>query len=119
MLESLEITAEVSGNIHYERAWRGLGEKLKEGAALSEEMNNYPLMPRCVSQMVGAGERTGKLAVVLDRVAVFCEEDLDTAVRTVTSFIEPVMIVVMGFVVGGIALALLLPVFSLSKIVSG
>lgn len=119
MLDSLEITAEVSGNILYERVWRALAEKLKEGAALSEEMTNYALMPQCVSQMVAAGERTGKLATVLDRVAEFCEEDLDTSVRTATSFIEPVMIIVMGAIVGGLALALLLPVFSLSRIVAG
>jgi type IV pilus assembly protein PilC len=119
MLDSLEITAEVSGNILYERVWRALAEKLKEGASLSEEMTHYELMPQCVSQMVAAGERTGKLATVLDRVAEFCEEDLDTSVRTATSFIEPVMIIAMGAIVGGLALALLLPVFSLSRIVAG
>jgi len=68
--------------------------------------------------MVAAGERTGQLATVLDRVSGFCEEDLDTAVRTATSFIEPAMIVIMGMVVGGVALALLLPVFSLSRVVA-
>jgi len=81
-------------------------------------MRRFPLMPPPVCQMVAAGERTGKLAPVLDRVAGFCEEDLDTAIKTATSFIEPLMIVVMGVIVGGIAMALLLPVFSLSKVVA-
>ena len=117
-LESMEIAAEVSGNILYTRIWHGLGDKLKEGASLSEEMANFDLIPPCVCQMVAAGEQTGKLAAVLDRVAGFCEEDLDTTIRTATGMIEPVMIIIMGLVVGGIAMALLLPVFSLSKVVS-
>ncbi len=118
MLESMEITAEVSGNILYTRIWRDLGEKLREGASLSEEMTHHELVPACVCQMVGAGEKTGKLSAVLDRVAAFCEEDLDTTIRGATSLIEPAMIIIMGLVVGGIAMALLLPIFSLSKVVS-
>ncbi|KPK85686.1 MAG: hypothetical protein AMJ81_03140 [Phycisphaerae bacterium SM23_33] len=119
MLDSLEIAAEVSGNVFFERIWRELDERLTEGASLSEEMHNHELIPPCVTQMVSAGERTGKLGAVLERVAVFCEEDLDTSIRTATSFVEPVMIIAMGLLVGGIAMALLLPVFSLSKVVAG
>jgi len=119
MLESMEITADVAGNVHYSRIWRALGERLKEGATMSEEMAAYPLIPTCVSQMVAAGERTGKLAAVLDRVAGFCEDDLKTTIQTATGMIEPIMIVVMGLIVGGIAMALLLPVFSLSKVIAG
>jgi len=118
VLDALQIAAEVAGNVHYDCIWRSLCERLKGGARLSEEMARVPLIPACVSQMVAAGERTGQLATVLERVSGFCEEDLDTAVRTATSFIEPAMIVVMGMVVGGIALALLLPVFSLSSVVA-
>jgi len=118
MLESIRLAAEVTGSIEFGGVWRALEEKLKEGASLSEEMRRFPLMPPPVCQMVAAGERTGKLAPVLDRVAGFCEEDLDTAIKTATSFIEPLMIVVMGVIVGGIAMALLLPVFSLSKVVA-
>lgn len=118
MLDSLEIAAEVSGNIQFDAAWRGFQDRLKEGASLSEEMHQSPMMPPTVVQMVSAGERTGQLGLVLDRVAGFCEEDLDTAIRTATSFIEPLMIIVMGLIVGGLSMALLLPVFSLSKIVA-
>jgi type IV pilus assembly protein PilC len=116
LLESLEITAAVSGNVHYDRLWRTLAARLKEGRSLAEEMSGQPLLPRSLCQMVAAGERAGKLATVLDRVAGFCEEDLDTSIRTVTSFVEPAMVVIMGGIVGCIALALLLPVFSLSRI---
>ena len=76
------------------------------------------MIPRTVVQMVDAGERTGKLGPVMNRVADFCEDDLKIAVKTVTSMIEPIMIIVMGILIGGIAMALLLPVFSLSKVVA-
>ena len=118
MLESLEITAEVSGNCHYADAWRELGRRVKEGGGLADGMLGQELIPRSVTQMVAAGERSGRLGSVLDRVAAFCEEDLDASVRVVTGFIEPAMIIIMGTIIGGIALALLLPVFSLSKIVA-
>ena len=118
VLEGLQITAAVAGNVLYARVWDGLSERLKGGASLSDELLKQPLVPHSIAQMVSAGERTGKLAPVLDRVAGFCEEELDVAIRTSTSFIEPVMIIIMGVIVGGVAMALLLPVFSLSKVIT-
>jgi type IV pilus assembly protein PilC len=118
VLDAIDITADVSGNHQFARAWRELAERLKNGSNLAEEMAKQPLIPRSVTQMVAAGDRTGKLGMVLERVSDFCEEELDTAVRTATSFVEPAMIIIMGGVVGGIAMALLLPVFSLSKVMS-
>ena len=118
MLEAIEITACAAGNRHYKRIWDSLGEGVKEGANLADQLFLYPLVPATVSQMIFAGEKTGRLGPVMDRVAKFCEDDLRTAVKSLTSLIEPIMIVVMGLLVGGIAMALLLPVFSLSKVVS-
>jgi len=118
MLDGLEITAQVAGNHLYARIWRGLAERVKEGATLSDELLRCDLIPRTVTQMVHAGERTGKLDVVMNRVADYCESDLAVAVKSITSLIEPAMIIVMGLVVGGIAMALLLPIFSISKVVA-
>jgi type IV pilus assembly protein PilC len=118
ILEGLDITAQVSGNTEYAKVWNGLAEKVKEGGTLSENLFECPLVPPTIAQMVDAGERTGKLGMVMNRVAAFCEDDLKVAVRAMTSMIEPIMIIVMGILVGGIAMALLLPVFSLSKVVS-
>ena len=68
---------------------------------------------------IASGERAGRLAQVMERIAEFAEQELDAAVKQVTSFIEPLMIVFMGVVIGGIALALLLPIFSMGKIMTG
>ena len=116
MLEGLSITARVSGNVHYERIWNSLAEKIQGGSSLAEPLLECRLIPRTVTQMISAGERTGKLGDVMNRVARFCEDDLKVAIKTATNMIEPVMIIVMGLIIGGIAMALLLPVFSMSKV---
>jgi len=118
MLDGLEITAEVAGNHYYAEIWRGLASRVTEGSTLSEELMFCKLVPRTITQMIAAGERTGKLDVVMNRVADYCEGDLGVAVKSITSMIEPVMIIVMGLLVGGIAMALLLPIFSISKVVA-
>lgn len=118
MLESLDITACAAGNEMYARVWRDLAERVTEGSSLSEELFDCKLMPRTIAQMISAGERTGRLGEVMNRVAQFCEDDLNVAVKTITNMIEPIMIIIMGLIVGGIAMALLLPVFSLSKVMT-
>lgn len=118
MLDAIDITACASGNRQYKRAWKNLGKGIKEGANLADQLFLCPLVPATVAQMISAGEKTGRLGSVMERVAQFCEDDMRVAIKSLTSLIEPVMIIVMGLLVGGIALALLLPVFSLSKVVS-
>jgi len=118
MLDGLSITAQVAGNYFYQKIWLDLAESVKEGATLSAELAGCALIPRTVGQMIAAGERTGKLSLVMNRVADFYEEQLKVSVKTVTSMIEPLMIIVMGILIGGIAMALLLPIFSISKVIA-
>jgi len=118
MLEGLEITANVSGNRHYHAVWSNVALGIKEGSTVADELMDSALIPSNVCQMIRAGEKSGKLGMVMDRVAKFCEEDLKVAVKAVTDMIEPAMIIIMGVIVGGIAMALLLPVFKMSKIAS-
>ncbi len=118
MLDGLQITAAAAGNQFYAKVWHDVGDAVERGSSVSEELFEHDLVPRTVTQMISAGERSGRLAMVMDRVAKFCEEDLEVAVKTVTNMIEPIMIVVMGTIVGGIAMALLLPIFSISKVVA-
>ena len=117
LLDGLEITAQVAGNRHYADIWDAVAEQARQGSSVSEELAKHPLVPGTVTHMVAAGERTGQLAKVMDRVADFCEQDVAVAVKSVTSLIEPAMIIIMGILIGGIAMALLLPVFSMSKLV--
>lgn len=118
ILDGLDITAEVAGNDLYQNMWTQAAESVKQGAPLSESLFATNLIPRSIVQMIQSGEKSGRLAEVMDRVAEFCEEDLKVAVKTITDMIEPAMIIIMGFIVGGIALALLLPVFKLSKVMT-
>ena len=118
MLEGLDITAQVAGNVYYSKVWKQVADGVKEGSMLSDQLANCPLMPRTVTQMISAGERTGKLGPVMNRVAAFCENDLAVSVKTVTNLIEPAMIMIMGLLVGSVALALLMPIFSISKVVA-
>ena len=69
--------------------------------------------------MIAAGERSGQLSEVMERIADFSQEELDTAVARVTTYIEPIMIVFMGVVIGGAAMALLLPIFNMGRVMSG
>ena len=119
MLEGLEITSAVSGNYVYETLWNDLIERVRQGGTLAEELFSRPLVPRTIAQMIDAGERTGQLGPVMDRVAGFCEEELKVTIKALTGMIEPIMIIVMGTVVGGIAMALLLPIFKMSSVMSG
>jgi len=118
MLDAIDITSCAAGNRQFKRIWKGLADGVKEGANLSDQLFLCPLVPATVTQMISAGEKTGRLGPVMDRVAKFCEDDMRVAIKSLTSLVEPVMIIVMGLLVGGIAMALLLPVFNLSKVMS-
>lgn len=118
MLEGLTLTAEVAGNTFYRDVWTRVASRVEEGATLSAELAKHPLIPRPITQMVAAGEQAGQLGPVMNRAAGFCENDLKIAIKTVTDIIEPAMIIVMGFIVGGIAISLLLPIFSISKLMA-
>jgi type IV pilus assembly protein PilC len=116
MIDGLDITSHVSGNRHFKALWDNVSEGVQEGSSLSEGLRDSPLIPGNVCQMINAGEKSGKLGMVMDRVARFCEEDLKVAVKAITDMIEPAMIIIMGLIVGGIAMALLLPVFKMAKV---
>ena len=82
---------------------------------MKKSLLRSPLVPRTLAQMIGAGEETGRLDHVLERVSTHYDKEVENSIKTVTSLIEPLLITLMGVVVGGIGLALLLPIFSLSR----
>ncbi len=117
MLETLAITGDISGNLFYRRLWRRVHESVKQGKKISQDLGRTSLLPRSVVQMIAAGEESGKLGEVLDEVSDFYAKALREAIKLVTSMIEPVMILLMGGIVGFIAMAIILPIFKMSSLV--
>jgi len=117
MLDTLHITGDISGNSFYKRLWRRVESAVKQGKKISAELLKTSLLPRSVVQMVSAGEESGKLGEVLDEISDFYQKQLREAIKTVTSMIEPIMIVFMGSIVGFIAMAIILPIFKMSNLV--
>ena len=119
MLDALGITANISGNTLFRDMWRKVARSVKEGQKISDPMTNEKLLPRSVVQMIGSGEESGKLGDVLRDISEYYQKELKHVIRTVTAMIEPIMIVLMGVVVGFIAMSIILPIFKLSSIVKG
>jgi type IV pilus assembly protein PilC len=115
MLEAIQLSGDVAGNYFYEKLWQEVKEHVTTGSQIWEVLARNPLFPRTLVQMISSGEETGKLDKVLLKVSNYYDHEVETSLKTVTSMIEPIMISVMGVVVGGIGLSLLLPIFSLSK----
>ncbi|MCK4351627.1 MAG: type II secretion system F family protein [Candidatus Krumholzibacteria bacterium] len=119
ILNGLQITAKTAGNRVIEEAVMKTRESISEGKTIAEPLKECGVFPPMVVQMIGVGEQTGALDEMLDKVADFYDAEVDTAVGALTSIIEPVMIVVMGTMVGGMLIAMYLPMFKLISVVSG
>ena len=117
MLETLEITADISGNALFEDMWRAVHNEVRQGGKISQPLAEQGMMPKNVTYMVAAGEQSGKLAVVLRDVASYYSKELRNTIKAVTAMIEPAMIVIMGALVGFIAMSIILPVFKMSSLV--
>src|SRR4051812_44612592 len=117
ILDTLSITADISGNILYKRMWRAVFTAVKQGKKISHPLTRNPLLPKAVVQMISAGEESGKLGEVLDEVSEFYSRELKSVIKSVTAMIEPLMIVIMGGMVGFIAMSIILPIFKLSQLV--
>lgn len=113
MLDSLEITAKTAGNAIVEDAIINARKLVSEGKSIVESLSTSKIFPPMVLQMIGAGEQTGALDQMLNKIAEFYEEEVDRAVHTLVSLLEPIMIVFIGVIVGGIVLSIYLPIFTL------
>jgi len=117
MLETLAITADVSGNTVYRRLWMRVHNAVQQGSKIADPLSRQTMLPRNVVQMISAGEESGKLGAVLRDVSEFYSKELRSQIKTVTAMIEPLMICIMGAVVGFIAMSIILPIFKLSSLV--
>ncbi len=118
LLDIISICRGVTNNRLYDRLWDSVETGVRDGRQISDALMGNGLIPPSVTSMISAGERSGRLGEVMSKIAEFSEEELEAAVKQVATILEPLMICIMGVVVGGIALALLLPVFSMSKVIA-
>jgi type IV pilus assembly protein PilC len=119
ILEGLEITAKTAGNKIVEEAIMKTRDSIEEGKTIVEPLRDSGVFPTMVVQMVGVGEQTGALDTMLTKIAEFFEDEVDAAVADLLTAIEPIMILVLGFIVGGIVISMYLPLFSLISKLSG
>jgi type IV pilus assembly protein PilC len=113
ILEGLDITAKTSGNAVVERALQKVRKALEEGKSLTEPLKESNVFPGMVTQMIAVGEQTGAMDAMLQKIADFYEEEVDSAVKDLLTAMEPVMIVFLGVVVGGVVISMYLPLFTL------
>jgi type IV pilus assembly protein PilC len=119
ILDTLLITSEISGNVHYKKMWRNVHESVKQGQKIAYSLTGSKFLPASVVQMMRSGEESGRLCEVLEDVTVFYARELKSVIKAVTSMIEPIMICLMGVLVGFIAMSVILPIFKMSSLVSG
>jgi len=119
ILNTISITAHISGNTLYKDMWLGVYEEVRQGKKIASSLSRYTLMPSSVVQMIRSGEESGNMAEVLRDISSFYARELKAVIKAVTSMIEPLMIVAMGFMVGFIAMAIILPIFKMSSLVTG
>jgi type IV pilus assembly protein PilC len=119
ILEGLAITARTSGNAVLEEALMKVRKSVEEGRTIVDPLRECGVFPNMVTQMIGVGEATGAMDAMLQKIADFYEDEVDAATKNLLTLLEPIMIVFLGGVVGGIVISLYLPMFSLIAKMSG
>ena len=119
ILEALNVVAKTAGNKVIEIAVFRVADAISEGRALAEPLEETGVFPGMVVQMINVGESTGALDVMLEKIADFYDEEVDQAVENLTSAIEPLMMVFLGGMIGGLVVAMYLPIFTMAGAMSG
>ena len=113
ILQAIEITGATSGNVHLERAMDEVRDSVQKGGTIAEPLRKNKMFPTMVAHMVGVGEETGNLDGMLGKIADFYEDEVAAVVKALTSILEPVMIIMVGGIVGFIVISMYLPMFSI------
>lgn len=117
ILQALEIVGETSGNVVVENAAKAVRDSVRSGQSLSGPLTDHPVFPPMVVQMIAVGEDTGALDVMLEKIAQFYDQEVEATTEALTSIIEPLMIAVLGTLVGGMIIALYMPIFSVFELI--
>ncbi len=119
ILEVLQIVGDTSGNSVVTDALKGVSADVEKGDHLTASLGRQPIFPPMMVRMVAAGESTGKIDNMLEKMADFWDEEIEATLNALTSLMEPILIVLLGAVIGGIVIAMFLPIFKLNDLVSG
>ena len=111
IMQAIEVTGQTAGNAVVDRAMASVIESVKSGGSIAEPLKQAPIFPPMVAQMIAIGEETGNLDTMLSKVADFYEDEVAAAIKAMTSILEPVMIVLVGAIVGFIVVAMYMPMF--------
>ncbi len=117
LLEAVSITRGITNNHYYQTLWKQVEFDLEQGRSLSNAFSQSDLIHPSVVRMISAGEHTGRLGPVMEQIGQTSEDELDDTITRATQFIEPAMIAIMGTVVGFVAIAMLLPIMTISKVI--
>lgn len=118
ILEVLQIVSNTVGNVVMEKAIRAAAGDIERGEGISAALGKHPVFPVMIIRMVTAGEQTGKIENMLERISDFLDDEIQTTLSGLTSLIEPLLIVFLGVTVGGIAICMFLPIFKMSELVN-
>jgi type IV pilus assembly protein PilC len=118
ILEVLQIVSQTVGNVVMEKAIKAAASDIERGESISNALGKHPIFPTMIIRMVTAGEQTGKIDAMLERISDFLDEEIETTLSGLTSLIEPILIVFLGVVVGGMVICMFLPIFKMSDIVN-
>ena len=118
ILEVLQIVSNTVGNVVMEKAIRSASSDIERGEGIAAALGKHPVFPVMIIRMVTAGEQTGKIENMLERISDFLDDEIQTTLSGLTSLIEPLLIVFLGVTVGGIAICMFLPIFKMSELVN-
>src|SRR5215470_4376065 len=118
ILEVLQIVSQTVGNVVMEKAIRTAAVDIERGESISVALSKHPVFPVMIIRMVTAGEQTGKIDNMLERIADFLDDEIETTLSGLTALIEPILIVFLGVVVGGMVICMFLPIFKMPEIVN-
>jgi type IV pilus assembly protein PilC len=118
ILEVLQIVSQTVGNVIMEKAIQVAAGDIERGESISVALGKHPIFPNMIIRMITAGEQTGKIDSMLERISDFLDEEIETTLSGLTSLIEPILIVFLGVVVGGMVICMFLPIFKMAEIVN-
>jgi type IV pilus assembly protein PilC len=118
ILEVLQIVSQTVGNVVMEKAIKEAASDIERGESISASLSKHPVFPNMIIRMITAGEQTGKIDNMLERISDFLDDEIETILSGLTSLIEPILIVFLGVVIGGMVVCMFLPIFKMSEIVN-